>query len=36
MKSINPRYITNLTKNITLSYIDDTNKTPTLVDMGSW
>lgn len=36
MKSINPRYITNLTKNITLSYIDDTNKSPTLVDMGSW
>ena len=36
MKSINPRYITNLTKNITLSYIEDINKTPTLVDMGSW
>ena len=36
MKSTNPRYITNLTKDLTLIYMEDKSGLPELTDMSLW
>lgn len=36
MKSTNPRYITNLTKDLTLIYVEDKSGLPELTDMSLW
>lgn len=36
MKYSNPGYVTNITKDLLLSYVNDENKTPVLTDMSLW